>query len=127
MILCEWDAPEGHPGECCAHLYAIILSTSFTSVSIFSVCCYSRYLSLWGNVGGEGGGLFLLLQQTRYITLILSPSNSGVSLKDDKIAKAGCLDFALKEILQIHILVCVFANFLKEVTVPRGLFMTALQ
>jgi hypothetical protein len=41
MILCEWDAPEGHPGQCCVHLYAHILSTSFTSVSIFSVCCYS--------------------------------------------------------------------------------------
>jgi hypothetical protein len=41
MILCEWDAPEGHPGQCCVHLYARILSTSFTSVSIFSVCCYS--------------------------------------------------------------------------------------
>ncbi len=22
MILCEWDAPEGHPGQCCVHLYA---------------------------------------------------------------------------------------------------------
>ncbi len=28
-------------------LLICILSTSFTSVSIFSVCCYSRYLSLW--------------------------------------------------------------------------------
>jgi hypothetical protein len=42
MILCEWDAPEGHPGQCCVHhQYARILSTSFTSVSIFSVWCYS--------------------------------------------------------------------------------------
>ncbi len=41
MILCEWDASEGHPGQSCVHLYARILSTSFTSVSIFSVCCYS--------------------------------------------------------------------------------------
>jgi len=41
MILCEWDAPEGHPGQCCVHLYARILSTSFISVSIFSVLCYS--------------------------------------------------------------------------------------
>jgi hypothetical protein len=41
MILCEWDAPEGHPGQSCVHLYASILSTSFTSVSIFSVWCYS--------------------------------------------------------------------------------------
>jgi hypothetical protein len=42
MVLCEWDAPEGDPGQSCVHLFARILSTSFSSVSIFSVCCYSR-------------------------------------------------------------------------------------
>ncbi len=36
MALCEWDASEGHPGQCCR-----VLSTSFTSVSIFSAWCYS--------------------------------------------------------------------------------------
>ncbi len=41
MIMCERDAPEGHPGQYCVHLYAHIPSTSFTSVSIFSVWCYS--------------------------------------------------------------------------------------
>ncbi len=41
MILSEWDAPEGDPGQSCVHLFARILSTSFSSVSIFSVCCYS--------------------------------------------------------------------------------------
>jgi hypothetical protein len=41
MILREWDAPEGDPGQICVHLFARILWTSFTSVSIFSVCCYS--------------------------------------------------------------------------------------
>ena len=41
MILCEWDAPEGDPGQSCVHLYARILSSSLTSVSIFSVSCYS--------------------------------------------------------------------------------------
>jgi hypothetical protein len=41
MILCEWDASEGHPGQSSIHLYARILSPSFTSVSIFSVWCYS--------------------------------------------------------------------------------------
>ena len=41
MILCEWDAPEGDPGQSCVHLFARILSMSFISVSIFSVCCYS--------------------------------------------------------------------------------------
>ncbi len=41
MILCEWDASEGNVGQSCVHLYARILSTSFISVSIFSVWCYS--------------------------------------------------------------------------------------
>jgi hypothetical protein len=41
MILCERDALEGDPGQSCIHLFARILLTSFTSVSIFSVCCYS--------------------------------------------------------------------------------------
>ncbi len=49
MILCEGDAPEGHPGWCCVHLYARILSSSITSVSIFSVCCYSIVsISMYG-------------------------------------------------------------------------------
>ncbi len=37
MILCDWDAPEGHPGQCCVHLLPVcfrLLSTSLTSVSI---------------------------------------------------------------------------------------------
>jgi hypothetical protein len=48
MILCEWDASEGHTGQSCVHLYAHILSTSFISVSIFSVWCYSSVLYLNG-------------------------------------------------------------------------------
>ena len=49
MILCEWDAPEGDPGQSCVHLFARILSTSFSSVSIFSVCCYSSVSILMVN------------------------------------------------------------------------------
>jgi hypothetical protein len=59
MILCEWDAPEEDPGQSCAHLFARILSSSLTSVSIFSVCCYPivsisvvQTLSWWLEVGG---------------------------------------------------------------------------
>jgi hypothetical protein len=48
MILCEWDASEGNPGQSCVHLYVRILSTSSTSVSIFSVWCYSSVLYLNG-------------------------------------------------------------------------------
>jgi len=42
MVLCEWEAPEGDPGQSCVHLFVHILSTSFSSVSIFSVYWYSR-------------------------------------------------------------------------------------
>jgi hypothetical protein len=59
MILCKWDAPEGHPGQCSVHLYARILSRSYTSVSIFSVWCYSSIsISVVGTTwkGGEEGG-----------------------------------------------------------------------
>jgi hypothetical protein len=24
MIMCEWDAPEGHSGQCCVHLNAFV-------------------------------------------------------------------------------------------------------
>jgi hypothetical protein len=41
MILCEWDDPEGDPGQSFVHLFARIPSTSFSLVSIYSVCCYS--------------------------------------------------------------------------------------
>ncbi len=41
IVWMECPTPEGHPGQCCVHLYARILSTSFTSVSIFSVWCCS--------------------------------------------------------------------------------------
>ncbi len=41
MILCEWDAPEGDPEQSSVHLFAHILSSSSSSVSISSVCCYS--------------------------------------------------------------------------------------
>jgi hypothetical protein len=59
MILCEGDAPEGHLGWCCVHLYARILSLSLTSVSIFSVCCYSivSISMVTHSPGGEGEGV----------------------------------------------------------------------
>jgi hypothetical protein len=47
MILCEWDAPEGDPGQSCVHLFACILSTSFTSVSISLSAVTLVYLSQW--------------------------------------------------------------------------------
>ncbi len=52
MILCEWDAPEGNPGMLRTPVCFRILSSSLTSVSIFSVWCYSSVsisvdLSTW--------------------------------------------------------------------------------
>ncbi len=47
MIWCEWDSPEGDPGQSCVHLFAGILSTSFTSVSIFLSAVTLVYLSQW--------------------------------------------------------------------------------
>ncbi len=38
----SYDPPEGHPGQLAYTFLICILSTSFISVSIFSVCCYSR-------------------------------------------------------------------------------------
>ncbi len=46
-------------GQCCVQLYARILSTSFSSISIFSVCCYSIVsismgISLYTRSSSEG-------------------------------------------------------------------------
>jgi hypothetical protein len=78
MVLCEWDAPEGDPGQSCVHLFARILSTSFSSVSIFSVCCYSRVSISMGKTHspgreGCGGSVFFKTQDTAlYSTYIES-------------------------------------------------------
>jgi hypothetical protein len=45
MVLCEWDAPQGDPGQSCVHLFARILSTSFSSVSLSADTL--GYLSQW--------------------------------------------------------------------------------
>jgi hypothetical protein len=42
-----YDPPEGHPGQQAYTFVIRILSTSLTSVSIFSVCFCSRYVYLW--------------------------------------------------------------------------------
>jgi len=69
MILCEWDAPEGDPGQSCVHLYARILSSSLTSVSIFSVWCYSSVLYLDDN-NFSSQNLNMGIQKTQNFTLI---------------------------------------------------------
>ncbi len=47
MILCEWDAPEGHPRQYCVHLYPIVAShLSFSFLYLRSGqalnCCTER-------------------------------------------------------------------------------------
>ncbi len=80
MILCERDAPEGHPGWCCVHLYACILSSSLTSVSIFSVCCYSIVSISMDHILQEFYTLFL----TRFRTYkIASPPLTKMTSKHD--------------------------------------------
>jgi hypothetical protein len=41
MLLCEWDSPEGNPGMLRSPVCFRILSSSLTSVPIFSVWCHS--------------------------------------------------------------------------------------
>jgi hypothetical protein len=43
MIFCEWDAPEGHPGQCCIHLYASVFYRRLSPQFQFSLSAvYSR-------------------------------------------------------------------------------------
>ncbi len=43
----SYDPPECHLGQQSYTFVISILSMSLTSVSIFSLCCCSRYVSLW--------------------------------------------------------------------------------
>jgi hypothetical protein len=77
MILCEWDAPDGNPGQSCVHLFARILSTSFTSVSIFSVCYYSSVsisMSVPAHSAGAYTGIFFFFSVCYYSSVSISMS-----------------------------------------------------
>jgi hypothetical protein len=48
MILCEWDAPEGHPGQCCVHLYLLVSYQRLSPQFQFSLSGVTLvYLSQW--------------------------------------------------------------------------------
>jgi hypothetical protein len=48
MILCEWDTPEGHPGQYCVHLYAFVFYRRLSSLFQFSLFAVTLvYLSQW--------------------------------------------------------------------------------
>ncbi len=51
----SYDPPECHPGQQ-AYTFVIHLLSTYTSVSIFSVCCCSRYVSLWWQRTEQGAG-----------------------------------------------------------------------
>ncbi len=47
-ILCEWDAPEGHPEQCCIHLHAFVSYRRLSSQFRFSLSAVALvYLSQW--------------------------------------------------------------------------------
>ena len=75
MNLCEWDASEGHPGQSCVHLYASILSTSSTSVSIFSVLCYSSVSILMGSKLLEDAGAHFVNSRLLYCRVTADREN----------------------------------------------------
>jgi hypothetical protein len=78
----EWDASEGNPGQSCVHLYPRILSTSFTSVSIFSVWCYSSVSYL--------NGKYTLLHHIRVlIRCVLHQKAEITRLGAGRLAEAG--------------------------------------
>ena len=51
-----YNPPECHPAQQAYTFLIRILSTSFISVSIFSVCCYSRVSLSVGETEMKGGG-----------------------------------------------------------------------
>ncbi len=62
----SYDPPEGHPGQLAYTFLICILWTFFISVSIFSVCCYSRVsISVGGEERGRGRKNFPVWHQIR--------------------------------------------------------------
>jgi hypothetical protein len=45
MMLCDWDTPEGHPGQYCVHLYAFVSYQRLSSQFQFSLSAVT--LSQW--------------------------------------------------------------------------------
>jgi hypothetical protein len=59
MILCEWDAPEGHPGQCCVHLYASVFYRRLSPQFQFFLSAVTLvYLSQWLLNTHTGKGLY---------------------------------------------------------------------
>ncbi len=81
MILWEGDAPEGHPGWCCVHLCARILSSSLTSVSMFSVCWYS-IVRVSISVGGSYSQTIpLILLETTFYPSVQNLRTNGILIQ----------------------------------------------
>jgi hypothetical protein len=82
MILCEWDAPEGDPGQSCVHLpYPIVVShLSFNFLCLLLL--YSIYLS--GQAWGGGGGGVCGKATTKKRRLFLFYSISPFKMQGDR-------------------------------------------
>jgi hypothetical protein len=72
MILCEWDAPEGHPGQRCVHLYASVSYQRLSPQFQFSLSAITLvYLSRWGRLCVEIGkrGVLVLVSLRNLYTV----------------------------------------------------------
>jgi hypothetical protein len=49
MIMREWDAPEGHSGHCCVHLYAVVSYQRLSPQFQFSLSAFTLGIYLSGN------------------------------------------------------------------------------
>ncbi len=57
MIQYEWDALEGHPGQCCVHLYGSVSYRRLSPQFQFSLSGVTLvYLSQWSLLTGDMGG-----------------------------------------------------------------------
>ncbi len=50
MIMCEWDAPEEHSGQCCVHLYAFVSYRSVSPQFQFSLYAFTLDLYIVGKI-----------------------------------------------------------------------------
>ncbi len=58
MILCEWDAPEGDPGQSCVHLFArILVSYRRLSAQFQFLCLLLLYSICLNGVDLPGHGI----------------------------------------------------------------------
>jgi hypothetical protein len=79
MILCEWDAPEGDPGQSCIQMLARILSAIDVFQLSFNFLCL-LYLSQWVHTRRAVRGVGVnILEEARHRISLLQYNLSTVS------------------------------------------------